>query len=112
MLMRYFTWRCRTDQKCKKLKDIEIIKIIKNTKKILTKSIRRGGSSIKDFSSENGKTGSFQEYFRVYGRKDKNCSNPDCKTTIKKIIISNRATFTVLNVNIRVDPDYADIYTD
>ena len=77
----------------KKLKDIEIIKIIKNTKKILTKSIRRGGSSIKDFSSENGKTGSFQEYFRVYGRKDKNCSNPDCKTTIKKIIISNRATF-------------------
>ncbi len=83
----------RPTKNIKKLRDFEIAKIIKNTKKILKISIKEGGSSIKDFSSENGKTGSFQQYFKVYGRKNENCSNPDCKTPIKKITISNRASF-------------------
>ena len=75
------------------LKNFEIRKIVKFTKKILIDAIRLGGSSIKDFSSENGKKGKFQQHFKVYGKKEETCSNADCKSLIKKIVISNRATF-------------------
>ena len=75
------------------LKDIEIKKILKNTKKILKKAISFGGSSIKNFSSSRGKTGSFQQYFNVYGKKGSNCSNTDCNGNIKKIFLSNRSSF-------------------
>ena len=64
-----------------------------STKKILAKAIDFGGSSIKNFSSISGKSGSFQQYFSVYGKKGKNCSNTDCTGMIKKIVLSNRASF-------------------
>ncbi len=75
------------------VKDEEIHKIIKNTKKILKKAISLGGSSLRDFSSSDGKKGEFQQYFYVYGRKGENCSNKKCNKKITKIIIGNRATF-------------------
>ncbi len=88
-----FYSRVRPTRKISKLKDKEIINMLKNTKKILKKAIRLGGSSIKNFSANNGKEGIFQQYFAVYGKKEKYCSNTDCKETIKKIALSNRATF-------------------
>ncbi len=75
------------------LNDVEINKIINNTKKILKKSIKSGGSSIKDFSSDNGKKGLFQQHFKVYGRRGKKCSNVDCNNDIIRTVISNRASF-------------------
>ena len=75
------------------LKKYEITRIIINTKKILKKAINRGGSSIKDFSSDNGKKGSFQQFFKVYGLEGKKCSNADCNMKIIRTLISNRATF-------------------
>ncbi len=80
-------------RKATKLKNFEIEKIIKFSKKILKNSIKLGGSTIKDFSSENGKKGFFQQYFKVYGRENQKCSNADCNLTIKRMVISNRATF-------------------
>ena len=76
-----------------RLKDFEIIKIIKNTKKILKKAISAGGSSIKDFSGLSGIKGSFQQHFSVYGRKGCKCVNFDCKKIVKKIVLKGRATF-------------------
>ena len=76
-----------------KLKNFEIEKIIKFSKKILKNSIKLGGSTIKDFSSENGKKGDFQQHFKVYGRENQNCSNIDCNSRIIRTVISNRATF-------------------
>ena len=75
------------------LKIFELKKIIKFTKKILKSAIILGGSSIKDFSSSNGKKGSFQEHFNVYGKKGEPCHNISCKNKIAKSSISNRATF-------------------
>jgi len=77
----------------KKLTHVEIKKIIKFSKKIISKAISLGGSSIKDFSSSSGKKGSFQQHFRVYGKKGENCPRVKCKGKIKKIIIANRASF-------------------
>ena len=82
----------KPSRKVNKIKDHEIEKIIKNTKKILESSIKLGGASIKDFSND-GKKGDFQQYFSVYGRKGEICSNIDCNELIIKSKISNRATF-------------------
>ena len=88
-----FLSKIQPTRKVNKLKEVEIKKIIKLTKKILSKSIKLGGSSIKNFSSSNGKKGSFQQHFNVYGKKDEACSNKNCKNKILRSIISNRATF-------------------
>ena len=71
---------------------IKTIKIF-NIKKILKFSISKGGSSIKDFQNTLGETGNFQQFFYVYGQKNKKCSRISCKGKIKKIIISNRSSF-------------------
>ena len=92
-----FKSRVRPTRKAYSLKGSEILKIIKNTKIILKKSIEHGGASIKDFSSENGKKGSFQQFFKVYGREGERCSNTDCIKTIKRVVISNRASFFCSN---------------
>jgi formamidopyrimidine-DNA glycosylase len=83
----------RPVKKIEKLKDTEIHKIIKFSKKIISKAIMLGGSSIKDFSSSSGKKGSYQQYFSVYGKKGENCPTVKCKGKIKKIVIANRASF-------------------
>ncbi len=80
-------------RKVSRLKDREIKRIINNTKKILLNSIRLGGSSIKNFSSDDGKQGLFQQHFKVYARKGEKCSNTDCNKIIIKSIIGNRASF-------------------
>ena len=92
-----FSSKVKPTRKVKFLKDNEIKEIIKNTKKILSKSIKLGGASIKDFSSSNGKKGSFQQHFRAYAREGEKCSNIDCKKKIIRIIISNRSSFYCLN---------------
>ena len=83
----------RPNRVVNKLKNFEIKKIIKYSKIVLKASIKLGGSTIKDFSSENGKKGVFQQYFKIYGKKDKKCSNIDCNNSVIKTVVSNRATF-------------------
>ena len=78
---------------CNSLNKNEIKNLILNIKKILKLSISKGGSSIRDFQNTLGKSGNFQEFFNVYGQKNKNCSRISCKGKIKKIVISNRSSF-------------------
>ena len=70
-----------------------IIRIINKTRKILKKSIEDGGSSIQNFNDSNGKSGLFQQKFKVYGREGKKCNKISCNEYIQKIIISNRSSF-------------------
>jgi formamidopyrimidine-DNA glycosylase len=78
---------------CKSLNKREIKDLTLNIKKILNLSISKGGSSIKDFKNVLGKSGNFQQYFYVYGKKNKRCSRISCRGKIKKISISNRSSF-------------------
>ena len=88
-----FLSKIKPTRKVKTLKYLEIKKIIKFTKSVLYNSIKLGGSSIKDFSSINGKKGSFQQHFNVYGKTNETCSNRNCKNKISRSTISNRSTF-------------------
>ena len=78
---------------CNSLNKEEIKNLILNIKKILKFSISKGGSSIRDFQNTLGKSGNFQEFFHVYGQKNKKCSRISCNGKIKKIQISNRSSF-------------------
>ena len=88
-----FLSKIKPSRKVKNLKEFELKKIINFTKEVLKNAIELGGSSIKDFSSSNGKKGSFQQHFNVYGKKGAACSNTTCKSIIVKSSISNRSTF-------------------
>jgi len=78
---------------CSNLNKKEISNLIFNIKKILRFSISKGGASIKDFKNTLGKSGAFQQFFHIYGRKNKNCSRISCKGKIKKIFIAKRSSF-------------------
>jgi formamidopyrimidine-DNA glycosylase len=88
-----FFSKIKPTKKTKDLLDEDVKKVIKFTKKILFKAIKLGGSSIKDFSSDNGKKGLFQQHFSVYGRKGEKCFNKTCNSNIIKIVIANRSSF-------------------
>jgi len=68
-------------------------KIIYNSKKILSKAIKKGGSSIRDFKDTLGFSGNYQKEFKVYKQEGLRCKTRGCKDTIKKKIVSNRSTF-------------------
>ena len=68
-------------------------KLIYYSKYILISAIKKGGSSIKNFTNTDGRFGSFQKNFNVYQRENLKCLMKNCSGIIKKKIISNRSTF-------------------
>jgi formamidopyrimidine-DNA glycosylase len=88
-----FLSKIKPSRSCKALKSDEIRILISNIRKILKLAISKGGSSLKDFKNTDGKSGSFQEFFRVYDHENKKCSRISCKGKIKKMIISSRSSF-------------------
>lgn len=59
-------------------------------KEILLRAIAKNGSSISDFVDTNGRSGSYQNYHRVYGREGKPCRR--CGTAIRRIIVAGRSS--------------------
>ena len=80
-------------KKAGSLSKIECKKIIINSKKVLSKAITSGGSSIRNFKNAYGKEGNFQKEFNVYLQDGENCIRKNCKGKILKKIITNRSTF-------------------
>ena len=80
-------------KKARLLNKKECQKIILNSKKILSKAIDKGGSSIRDFKNTSGSKGRFQNEFKVYQQEGRKCKNLGCTDHIKKKIISSRSTF-------------------
>ena len=88
-----FFSKIKPTRNIKDISDDEIKKILKFTKTTLIKAINLGGSSIKDFSSSSGKKGSFQQHFKVYGKKNEKCPRKNCNSFVSKIVTSNRSSF-------------------
>ena len=59
-------------------------------KEVLTISIEKGGSTLRDFTVGDGRTGYFQQTLRVYGRKNMPC--PICQTPVDSVKIAQRAS--------------------
>lgn len=63
--------------------------IIKNTRVILNKAIKLGGSTIRSYTSVDGVSGKFQNELLVHGRNK--C--PICNSDILKVVIGTRSTY-------------------
>ena len=57
---------------------------------ILRKSIKKGGTTLRDFVNSNNKPGYFKNELMVYGRRGKTCKN--CSTYLKEIRLSQRSS--------------------
>ena len=88
-----FLCKLKPDKIVKKIKKQQLKNLIKFTKKVLKESILLGGSSIKNFTNTQGKTGNFQQNFNVYNREKSKCKRKNCLGTIQKIFTSNRSSF-------------------
>lgn len=70
-------------------KDLE--NIIKNTRIVLEKAIKLGGTTIKSYSTPDGHHGKFQNSLLVHGKVGEKC--PVCNTDISKIKVGGRGTY-------------------
>jgi len=68
----------------------EIISLHKNIIAVLKFSIKKKGTSSKNYLRSNGEKGGFVPYLMVYGRKDEKCKN--CSHLIKKTKHAGRGT--------------------
>ena len=65
--------------------------LVKAIKSVLKAAIKSGGTTLKDFTSSDGKPGYFQQSLNVYGRKGLPC--PTCGKAITHSVIGQRATY-------------------
>ncbi len=66
-------------------------RLVLAVKDILTRAIKAGGSSLRDFVNSDGKPGYFQQQYWVYGRTGQPCRQ--CGGTIKQIKQAQRSSF-------------------
>lgn len=64
--------------------------ILLASRKILTKAIEEGGSTIKSYHPQEGVSGNFQVSLKVYGHKDGKCVR--CNHHLRKIFVNGRGT--------------------
>lgn len=66
-------------------------KLVEKIKLILSNAIKKGGTTLKDFSNVDGKAGYFSQSLAVYGMENRLCIY--CKNKIKKITQNQRASY-------------------
>ena len=75
----------------KDLTDKELESIILNTREVLEKAIKKGGTTIRSYTSVDGVHGLFQQELFVHSRFNKPCKS--CGTSIVKIKVGGRGTY-------------------
>ncbi len=70
------------------LSDEELNRIIISSRNILKEAIELGGSTIRSYHPEKGKSGKMQNSLQAYGKEGENC--PRCHFPFKKISIGGR----------------------
>jgi len=77
--------------KANKISKQRYIDLTENIKKVLTRAIKAGGTTLQDFAKVDGKPGYFSQELSVYGRENENCYT--CNGKIKRIVQNQRSTF-------------------
>jgi len=73
------------------LKSEEVFKLRDAIVEILSSAIEASGTTFRDFQLSNGRNGSFQQFLKVYARKDKPCRS--CGSSIEREVIAQRSTY-------------------
>ena len=86
-----FMSRINPNVKGKDLKEKDCDNIIKNTQVVLEAAIKKGGTTIRSYTSSLGVTGHFQGDLLVHNREGENCK--ECGSIILKIKVNGRGTY-------------------
>lgn len=78
------------ERKGNSLSDDEIETLKTSIIGIMSKAVKKGGTTIRTYSNAFGVEGSYQAYLNVYGKKDEACQR--CQHTIEKIKVAQRGT--------------------
>jgi len=65
--------------------------LLKAVIKVLERSIRMGGTTLRDFVSANGEPGYFRQVLCVYEREGEPCRR--CRAPIRRIVLTGRSTY-------------------
>ena len=65
--------------------------MFKVMQKILRFSIKHGGDSISDYRNAFGGKGEFQNFHKVYGKKEEKCQKRNCSGIIERMVIKGRS---------------------
>jgi formamidopyrimidine-DNA glycosylase len=97
-------WRARLNplRRANTLDDDEVARLTRAVRAALRMGIERQGSTLRDYTSPDGASGSMQDEFRVYGRDGLPC--PRCRATITKTRVGGRGTWFCP----RCQPTYGD----
>jgi formamidopyrimidine-DNA glycosylase len=69
-------------------------------RRVLTRAIEAGGSTLRDFSGADGKPGYFQHSFRVYDREGAACPRKGCRGFVVRTVQAGRSTFYCANCQV------------
>lgn len=78
-------------RKAGKISKQRFAKLVQSIKSVLTKAIKQGGTTLKDFSNEEGKPGYFKQELQVYGRPGEACYT--CAAPIQQAMIGQRSSY-------------------
>ncbi len=65
--------------------------LVDSIKSVLSKAIKQGGTTLRDFTQQDGKPGYFQQSLNVYGKATKPC--PRCGQPVRQIKQQQRSTY-------------------
>ncbi len=80
----------RPDRESRMVKINEFESLVTNIRRLLNKSIKNGGTTLRDFVGGDGKPGYFKQELKVYGRTGEPCMK--CKKPLINIIIGQRSS--------------------
>ncbi len=86
-------WRARLNplRPANGLSDDEVARLTRAIRAALRTGIERQGSTLRDYATPDGASGSMQDEFRVYGRDGEPCRR--CRATITKTRVGGRGTW-------------------
>ena len=79
--------------RCDRLTRAQVEAILAATQEVLREAVEARGTTIRDYRTGTGQTGSFQHRLRVYGREGQACLEPGCSGKIRRVVIGQRSTY-------------------
>ncbi len=69
----------------------ECVRLVQTIRNTLSRALKAGGTTLRDFQNANGKPGYFQLKLKAYGRDGLPC--PRCQTPIRQLRLGQRSAF-------------------
>ena len=60
---------------------------------VIAEALEAGGSTLRDHAQPSGELGYFQHRFQIYDREGEACITAGCRSTVRRMVQSNRSTF-------------------